>query len=114
MLPFSYFVIAKYDGSNLVENVQGLPCKHLPNRQFENEVPRSTNNDDGTDDNDGDEISSGDTNNHNEELDLLQKQLQTGEGSHSWTPLMFSCARAPPHVIETLLKCCPESAQCSD
>jgi len=46
--------------------------------------------------------------------ELMQKHLRSGEGAHSWTPLMLSCARAPPHVIELLLKCSKESANIPD
>ncbi len=54
------------------------------------------------------------SNKSNNSTSLLLKELQNGQGPHSWTPLMLSCARAPPHVIELILKCSPESANISD
>ena len=44
----------------------------------------------------------------------LQNHLTKCEGVQSWTPLMLSCACAPPEVIFLFLKCCPISCTISD
>lgn len=44
----------------------------------------------------------------------MSKQLTTCEGPNAWTPLMLSCARAPPDIIQLLLERCPESVNIAD
>lgn len=46
--------------------------------------------------------------------DSIAKLLLTCEGPHAWTPLMLSCARAPPDIIQLLLASCPESVKTAD
>ena len=44
----------------------------------------------------------------------IVKLLLTCEGPHAWTPLMLSCARAPPDIIQLLLASCPQSVKTAD
>jgi ankyrin repeat protein len=60
---------------------------------------------------------SADYNIGNDKINFMEQlqQLEMGQGKYSWTPLMLCCARhAPPHVIELLLQCSPQSIHISD